>query len=1224
MKLSGSLHSFPKHHAKINVVFVLMAFFVLSSWLQAQTFQTVPALSFTVPAGSTNALPQIVTGASTGAAFNFYQVASTSSGGNWLSVGACGNAVYPCATPSPVAVNVSASGLAAGTYQGQIVFTDANNKSVTLTVPVTLIVEPSSVAFFDNLPGALSFSFKTGGGATPQPIQIRNAGAGTLNWTLTASTGVGSNWLTASASSGTAPATISIGINTANLPGGGAAGTYVGQLLLTTSGDSTTIPISVTVGTSVFEQVNPISFTMPVGGSNPLPQILAIDTTDNSSIPYYQVAVAANGGNWLSVPACGNSVYPCDTSYPIAVNVQKASTLPAGTYMGEVTIYQDTNPQMAINVPVTLNVVAGGAFFNNLPGGLSYSLVKGGTAVSQTIQISNAGTGSLNWTVNATTADGGAWLTTNPTSGTAPSEVSVTVTPSNLPGNGDLAGTFVGQLLLQTSEDTTTIPVAVTVGTNVFNQVNPISFTMPVGGTNPLPQILSISNSVYNSPLPFYQIATTATGGNWLSVPNCGNSVYPCYTPYPVTVNVQNASSLPAGTYTGEVTIYQDANPQMSITVPVTLNVVASGAYFNNLPGQMSFSLVEGGTAVPQTIQVENGGSGKLAWTVTPATSDGGAWLTATPASGTAPTEVSISIATASLPGGGSLAGTYTAQLLFQTSGDTTTIPITVTVGTNVFTQVNPISFTMPAGGANPLPQILTIGNSVFNSALPYFQIAATASGGNWLSVPACGNSVYPCYTPYPLTVEVQNASTLAAGIYSGEVTIYQYTNPASSITVPVTLNVEGSGAFFNNLPGQISFSMPQSAKRVTPQALEITNAGSGKMKFTITPSTSDGGAWLTASALSGTAPKTVSVEINPQNLPGAGALAGTYEGQLLLEAGTDTATIPVTVTVGNGAFTQLNPLNFVMPVGGNNPLPQILTIAGIGDASIPYFQVAATATGGNWLSVPWCGNSVYPCTTPNPLYVGVTNTNKLGAGVYTGQITVYQDTNPAWSVTVPVTLTVVATSKAFFDNLPGQTSFSLVPGSKSTPSQTLDLDNGGAGTLAWKIATNTADTGKWLKVTPSSGTNAGSYSVEVTVKSLPGGGAKAGTFVGQQLLETSTGNVTIPVVVTVGDPDFVQVPAVIFETSQGGTPPPQTVTINSTGAAFNFYQITSNSKGNNWLSAPQCNNPVYPCATASTLTLTVTSSGLPVGTYTSEINVIQSGDPASSMTIPVVLNVTN
>ena len=92
---------------------------------------------------------------------------------------------------------------------------------------------------------------------------------------------------------------------------------------------------------------------------------------------------------------------------------------------------------------------------------------------------------------------------------------------------------------------------------------------------------------------------------------------------------------------------------------------------------------------------------------------------------------------------------------------------------------------------------------------------------------------------------------------------------------------------------------MPQDAKKLTPQSLEITNAGSGKLKFAITPSTADGGAWLTASSLTGSAPKTVSVEINPPNLPGGGQIDGTFEGQLLLVAGSDTTTDPGDGTLG-------------------------------------------------------------------------------------------------------------------------------------------------------------------------------------------------------------------------------------------------------------------------------------------------------------------------------------
>jgi Viral BACON domain len=544
-------------------------------------------------------------------------------------------------------------------------------------------------------------------------------------------------------------------------------------------------------------------------------------------------------------------------------------------------------------------------------------------------------------------------------------------------------------------------------------------------------------------------------------------------------------------------------------------------------------------------------------------------------------------------------------------------------VGTNVFVQVDPISFTMPAGGASPLPQILTIDNSLFNSPLSFFTAAATATSTSWLSVPACSNPSFPCSTPFPVTVNVVNASTLPAGTYTGEVIVYQDTNPAMSVSVPVTLNVVGSGAFFSNLPGQLSFTMKQSATKVTSQTLQIGNAGSGTLKFAITPSTSDGGAWLVVSLLSGTAPKTINVGVNPLNLPGAGKLAGTFVGQLLLVGGSDTETIPITVTVGNGAFSQLNPLNFVMPVGGANPLPQILTIPGINNAALHFYQITTTATGGKWLNAPACTNPSFPCTTPYPLGVGVTNASMLAAGTYTGQVTIYEDTNPAWSMTAPVTLTVVSTSKAFFDNLPGQTSFSLVPGSTSTPSQTIDLGNGGTGTLAWKIATNTADGPKWFTVTPTSGTNAGSYTVAVNVKGLPGGGKNAGTFIGQTVLETATGNVTIPVAVTVNSPVFVQTPLVKFTTKVGTNPAPQSVAIDSSGNAIGFFQVVATGKGGNWMSISTCGNPSFPCNTPTSLTVSVNSSSLAVGTYFADINIYQDSNPGESMTIPVVLTVT-
>src|SRR5882672_4132420 len=94
-------------------ILVLAFVFTLASPLQAQTFQTVQALSFTMPFAGANPLPQIVTIASTGASLRFTPVASTNSGGSWLVVSPANNGC--CFTPYPVVVSVSAAGLAAGT-----------------------------------------------------------------------------------------------------------------------------------------------------------------------------------------------------------------------------------------------------------------------------------------------------------------------------------------------------------------------------------------------------------------------------------------------------------------------------------------------------------------------------------------------------------------------------------------------------------------------------------------------------------------------------------------------------------------------------------------------------------------------------------------------------------------------------------------------------------------------------------------------------------------------------------------------------------------------------------------------------------------------------------------------------------------------------------------------------------------------------------------------------
>ncbi len=438
-------------------------------------------------------------------------------------------------------------------------------------------------------------------------------------------------------------------------------------------------------------------------------------------------------------------------------------------------------------------------------------------------------------------------------------------------------------------------------------------------------------------------------------------------------------------------------------------------------------------------------------------------------------------------------------------------------------------------------------------------------------------------------------------------------------MTVPVTLTIASSGAFFDNLPGEMTFTMKKGAKP-TPQTLQVGNAGAGKLKFTVTPITADGGLWLKPNVLATTAPKTLTITVVQTALPGAGQLAGTFLGQLLLVSDTGiTATVNVTVNVGDSVITQVNALNFVMPFGGANPLPKILTISSSDNSAIRFTPVADTGTGGSWLSVSPASNGC--CFAPYPLTVSV-SASSLKVGTYFGEIIVNEFANPSRSMTVPVTLTVVANSKAFFDNMPSETSFSLVTGTTTNPpSQTIQVRNGGTGTpLNWSVSVSTADPGKWIKVVPATGVDAAPFTVFVTTSKLPGKGKIAGTYVGQQLVKTKTGNVTIPVVVNVADPVFVQLPTVTFNTSVGVNPANQVIAVTSSGTAIRFTPVALASKGGNWLSVSPSSNGC--CFTPTNVTVSVNSSSLPAGSYTATINVYEFANPARSMTIPVVLNI--
>lgn len=1208
----------------VPVILVLLSIALAPASAHAQTFATVPPLYFTIGTENGNPLTQVITVTSTGASFSFFGSVSTSSGGNWLQItpnsfGCCG-----LSTSQSIQVTASPGTLATGTYTGQILFTAGSNS---LIVPVTMVIHPTATAYLDQIAGGLTFTLPThGSNPPPQVLEVRNGGAGALNWSASTSTADGGSWLAITPASGEAPSSISVGIAVANLPGGGlVAGTYTGQILLSSAGDKETIPITVIVNDSAFEQINPLNFTNTSDDWNPLPQRITA-ASFKTNFEFFGAALNATGGDWLSISPSSYGCCGISTPQAITINASPAVTLPPGTYMSEV-ILSSADGKQLIPVPVTLKVVASTTpHFDDVAGAAEFSLqTKSSTAPpGMELQIREFGGGSLNWAATATTADSNAWLKVSQASGTTPDSLFVSIVPGNLPNGGLSAGTFVGQVVLSSSGGPITIPVTVSVGTSVFKQVNPLDFTKAVDGPNPLSQVFTVASTGDN----FNVSASTfsASGNaNWLQI---SPSSYGCCgeaTPQVISVSVNPTVNQVAGIYSAEIFVTSSDGTQ-SMTIPVTMNIESgSTPYFDTLPGQLTFAMKTSGTAPPgQVLEIRNAGAGTLNWTGSTTTSDGGAWLKITPAGGTAPSYPTVTVIPANVPGGGLIAGTFTGQVVLKGAGDEVTIPVTFAIGANPFRQIDSLDFTKVLGGADPLPQQIEVATTGAN--FDFFASAQSFSGTpNWLQISPSSYGCCGLSTPQVITVSVVTSPSLEVGTYTGQVYIVASGNQ-QSLTVPVTLTVMAQGApsTFDTLPGALTFSMLTKGNGPPAQPLEIRNVGTGTLDWSASATTSDSSPWLKVTPGSGVAPSVASVSIIPANLPNTDQAAGTFTGEVTLVSTGQRVTIPVSAVVGDPVFRQLNPLDFTMVFNGPNPLPQVIEVAST-SSDFDFFASVSTSTGGNWLQISPNSYGCCGLATTRIITVNVNAAVNLGPGSYTGEIFI-RSTDGTQSLNIPVTLTVSAATVPYFDDMPSAVDFFQDPGGTAPAPQSVQIRNAGAGTLDWTASFTTADGGKWLKISASSGTAPSTLTVSVVPANLPGLGLVSGTFVGQIVLVTNGDRETIPVnyrIPTAGT--FEPVPPLLFTKPFGGSNPvPQSITVSSTGANADVFGAVATSTGGSWL---QINPSSYGCCGVSTpLAVTVSvnpATTLAVGEYVGEI-VFQTSTGGSDLIVPVTLTITS
>jgi uncharacterized protein (TIGR03437 family) len=843
------------------------------------------------------------------------------------------------------------------------------------------------------------------------------------------------------------------------------------------------VPVSVSVSSL---GVSPSTLTFQyVAGSTSFPAAQSSALTVPSGTTVGLTANTTSGGNWLQAGLTGTP----PTAVTVQINTSVAQTLAPNSYTGIIYITPTSGGSTApATVQVTL-VVSAAPQVTITPSSLSFYNQVGGTSnvTMQSIQLL-AGTQDVSFAFT-----GSPWITPNPPTGLVKAGQSLTVnvtialpsscTPSSSPCSGALTLNYAGS--------PQNIPVTITVSNNPLLILNttPIPFVYQIG-TAP-PAAASVTPGSTGAAVAY---TVTTSGGSWLVVsPTAGT------TPTPVSIGV-NPMTLGPGTFNG--TVYFTASgvtQSISVTLNVTNNPMlvastsATGLSFAYQIGQSSPS--------SQTVTLTSSNGAPLNYSATTTAS----WLILTgQTSGTTSNFFAVSANTSGL------SSTQTGQIAIAVTNPATgatltsvNIPVTLYVSTNALLTVTPSP--CPTAGCGG-PVVFTVqASSGQSSQLQPVILASTSTdvlGLVWgqPTVPWLGVYGPPASTPGTVGLQATPPANLAAGTYTGSVTVTA-TGPAgavldSPVTIPVVLQLT-SGTISVTPAAGLSFSQSSGGSAPPAQSVGVTSNVPG---LTFIPSAYDGGlGWLSVPPAAGTTNGSFNVSVDGSKLT-----AGTYQGKVIVlspSAAGSPAVIPVTLTVTTGTISPSpTTLSFTQVQSGAAPPAQNVAVS---SSSGPLnFTVTTSAT---WLTAtPLAG------TTPATLQVGLAAAaGTLPAGPYTGTVTIVSAGAGGSPINIPVTLNVVAPQTLTV--LPTSLSFSYIVGLTAPQAQTFQISASGG---AAPFSVTTPSSASWLQVSPTSGSTPATLSVAINTQGVAAGNYTAAITINSPN-STTAASVTVTLAVT-------------------------------------------------------------------------------------------------------------
>ncbi len=344
-----------------------------------------------------------------------------------------------------------------------------------------------------------------------------------------------------------------------------------------------------------------LQFVGSAGGELPSPQSVSLSST----VAGLEFS-ASTSSPWLSVSPLSGSM---PTSLQIAVDSTK---LVAGTYQGKVTVSSPAAAPatLAINVTFTVQTGSPARLSLDTPSNftLSFSAVQGSLGHALQLRAANSGSGPLPISVSSSTSNGGSWLSVSPSSGTAtpssPVLLNVTANPGSL-----APGTYSGSIVVVGAGSSITVPVTLSVEAPnrvILLSQNGLSYRALAQGGTPLSQSFGILNTG-QGPMSWSAIATTLTGGPWLTIsPSSGTVKQPFLDVSIVNVAVDPAGLAP-GDYYGQIQVTAPSvNSPQTLTVLLTVLPTGSSLGPDIQPTGLIFTGSAGATPSSQDVNIGN------------------------------------------------------------------------------------------------------------------------------------------------------------------------------------------------------------------------------------------------------------------------------------------------------------------------------------------------------------------------------------------------------------------------------------------------------------------------------------------------------------------------------------------------------------------------------------------------------------------------------------------